>query len=496
MNKTKLLLFFCLTVVAVILTGCSINSFQKDKQNTASGKASGSESEDICQICGKIPDDNRNVLLTGEDFTLEEVFVGNEEGKLGGAFICNKCGRRVTGNLTSDNIGMPILYLNGDIDGISKENRKTVQVRYSSPNNKFEADAVIKVQGSSSAYYPKKNFNITFYETGTNDKYKTELSEGWGKESKYCLKANYIDASQARNIVSAKIYGEIAHDRDRADELDSLVNAGAIDGFPVLLCLNGSPYGLYTLNIPKDNWLFGMKKGDDRQAMLFANDWSDSTALNRKIGSNPAADGWKLEFCSSEDNTSVGTEWVFDSFNNFIGFLKDNKGETFKNGLDQYLDIERAIDVLIFIQFIYGLDNSSKNMLWVTYDGIKWVPSVYDLDSTWGLRYDGQEYYAPDSSANFVNDKAIWTKLYGYYSKSICERYFYLRENILSENHINEIFLTFFNKIPDALYIMDGKLWPDMPNQETNNYNTIQSWISDRIIYMDSYMNKKNKGEK
>ncbi len=300
-----------------------------------------------------------------------------------GRFYCVDCATEYTAPISPADVGMPVMNIVGSLSGISKENRVTVEISYSSETVNFTSAATLNIQGNWTIRYPKKNLTVRFI-NADGSKNKVSFSEDWGRHSKYCLKANWIDASHARNIVSAHIYNEIVHSRDKDDELSALWNGGEVDGFPVLMYLNGDYYGLFTLNIPKDNRLFGMKDGLQKRALLFGKSWSDAIALYSEIRDVNAVekDGWVLEYCSTEDDPDIGTAWVGESMNEFVRFLQENEGESFRAGIGKYTDVERAIDVFLYTAFIDGLDNRAKNILWATFDGVKWIPSMYDMDST------------------------------------------------------------------------------------------------------------------
>ena len=130
----------------------------------------------------------------------------------------------------------------------------TFKVKYESDSIKLDKYATLKIQGSSSIVYDKKNYTIKFYnDENCLDKFKVDF--GWGRESKYVLKANWLDKTHSRNIVTARLAAQV---QKKYTVLTNTPNNGLIDGFPVEVYLNNEFYGLYTLNIPKDEWLYGM----------------------------------------------------------------------------------------------------------------------------------------------------------------------------------------------------------------------------------------------
>lgn len=427
------------------------------------------------------------------DYSLVETYEAANLFAYGtGRYKCSLCQNVKIDSITPvelDSLDIPIINFNGSLDGISKENTVTIDMAYQSKELNFECVATLKVQGATSAAYPKKNFTAKFYKDNTlEDKYKVDF--GWGKENKYCMKANWIDVSQARNIVSAKLFADIIDTRDNPNQdLMNVVNHGVVDGFPVIVYLNNEFYGLYTMNIPKDSWMMGMDgDSDTRQAILMAESWTNSCALREPIESD-FSNGWELEYSSTDDET-----WVIESFNSFIDFLINNDGADLRNGLSGYLDVNAAIDAMIFTYYIAAMDNTAKNVLWATYDGVQWFPSMYDMDGTYGLFWNGEfAKKTNDFIPKIVNGEVslennlLWKKLFDNYREEIKERYFELRKSVLSVDNVEDVFEEFFSLIPDVAYESDADRWSTMPSIHTNNINQIITFIKERVVWLDGF---------
>ena len=404
-----------------------------------------------------------------------------------GRFFCKDCHSFYYDSLTPEDLGMPIMDISGSLDGVSKTEKKTVGISFMSGDVNFESDATIKWQGASSIGYPKKNFTIQFIKP-SGKKNKVAIVDSWGEQSKYCLKANYIDFSQSRNVVSGRIFNEIVHSRGINDELNALPNGGVVDGYPVALYLNGKYLGLYTLNIPKDKWMFGMKDETLKQALLFGDDWKDSVFLRQPITdvNNVESSGWELEYCSTEDDPAVGTAWVAESMNEFIAFLNANDGEAFKAGISQYTDVDRAIDVMLYTYFIHANDNVAKNIVWATYDGVRWIPSVYDMDGTWGMYWDGS-LTLPANDFTPAADNLLFKRLLDNCSDEILARYVQLRETVLSRDNLRNHFEAFFDSVSSQMYKAERIKWKDVPNNDVDQQQQILDYIDARTEFMDSY---------
>ena len=73
--------------------------------------------------------------------------------------------------------GMPKLYFEGDMSGMKdKKDLRSIALRYEDGEQAFEGFAEIKLQGTSSLAYRKKNYTIKlFQDEGHNDKLKVDM---------------------------------------------------------------------------------------------------------------------------------------------------------------------------------------------------------------------------------------------------------------------------------------------------------------------------------
>lgn len=479
---------FSLILSALMLFSCSACNFLNNTNGSSDNNSSNSENSsgveiNDCTVTGE-HSYKLSALLPGESPFIEKC----------GTFVCENCNESTQRSITTEDLGLPIVEFTGSLDGISKENKVKVGVKYTSEKKSFECDATLKVQGASSAAYPKKNFTIQLFEKETDfdKKFKVQLGDGWGRQSKYCLKANWIDFSHARNVVSAKLYGQVSDSRNIDDEFDKLVNGGAVDGYPVVIYLNGSFHGLYTWNIPKDSWLFEMEDETEHQALVMADDWQNSVALNEPMANDFVSSGWELEYCSTED--TEGTQWVVDSMNEMIAYLNDYtlSGAEYINGLRKYINVERAIDCMLHTAVLSALDNTAKNILWATYDGTQWLPCVYDMDSTWGLYWDGKSYVGTTAySFELVrNGNRLWKRLYDNCFEDIKARYNELRQTVYSFDNIKKTFGDFIGQIPSFVYECEKEKWPEIPSKNTSGYNQIINFGIAHLEYLDREFNK------
>lgn len=366
---------------------------------------------------------------------------------------------------------LPILYLNGNITGISKDTKVKLNYIY----NERKGTCTLKWQGSSSIRYPKKNYTITFDSP-------FEAKNGWGSQKKYCLKANYIDFSHARNVVSAKLWGQMVKSRDTKNEkLYNLPNGGAIDGFPIMLVINDIYQGLYSFNIPKDKWMFGMGTGE-KECIVCAEEHSNATLFAETI--TQLGPQFELEYAKDE----VNTQWVINSLNTLITTILNNDNANYKEEVGKYMDIDSAIDYYIYTCLISHTDGRAKNFLLHTFDGVKWAFTAYDMDTVFGNHFDGTAYYKADVSPTFTYYvvSKIMNLIYKYDKERLKARYNKIRQTVFSEDNVSYMFYNYLVNIPKALFDEEVKLWPTLPGTETNNISQILNNFRLRCELLDN----------
>lgn len=373
---------------------------------------------------------------------------------------------------------------------------------YYSKTKEYHGWAEIKCQGTSSMSYPKKNFTINLYKDKDKAKKLKIDFKGWGAQSKFCLKANWIDITHARNVVSAKIWGDVVKTRNDYTNLPELLrtspNQGAIDGFPIIVYGNGGYQGRYTLNIPKDKWMSNMDDTLDTHGILCGENYVG--ACFRAL---PVIDGtdWTDELHDVVP-AAIKTSWT-----NVVNFVMTSSDDEFKANLGNYINVNSLIDYLLYGIVSTGLDAFGKNQIYFTYDGIKWIASMYDMDSTWGLWWNGSKFVATDYAREDFQDlkdegngvtkqgNLLYLRLQQLFIPQLKTRYAELRKDVLSVSHIIQKFEEFNDVCPKDIVQEDyasttgeGK-FTGIPSKTTNNIQQLRSYINARLTYVDGYIN-------
>ena len=389
----------------------------------------------------------------------------------------------------TDYVGiLPTLYIEGDNVLISKDNAVELSYRFVRPDGTtYLSDGVcsLKWQGSSSLMYPKKNYTIKFPE-------KFVADEKWGAESKYCMKANFMDYSHTRNLGSAKLWGQIVNSRNDAtssvtSRLKQLPNGGAVDGFPIILVINGFYQGMYTFNIPKDPWMFKMgASGNMTEAIIGADAWSEQTLFKAETA---FYGDFEVEHNSYED-VSEDPAWMKESLNRLLKACIESDGTDLDTTIAQYLDWDSAIDYYIFTTLIGAIDCQGKNYLLATFDGTKWFFSAYDMDTTFGIGWDGKYYIPPDliATGTFIENAQnhrVMDLILKYKKPELCRRYWELRSGVLSEENVINTLRSVMANVPEKLHKQDLNIWNGIPGTDTNNLMQMEDWYKRRVGLID-----------
>lgn len=418
--------------------------------------------------------------------------------------VSSQC-KDIAKKIDSGNIGntvepqlmdMPRIYFSEGTLPTSKT-ATTLRFDYYSKTAEYHGWAEIKCQGNSSMAYNKKNFTIKLYK----DKEKTQKLKidfkGWGKQSKFVLKANWIDITHARNIVSARIWADIVKSRSDYNTFPELLktspNQGAIDGFPITVYGNGYYQGRYTLNIPKDKWMSNMDDTLDTHCILCGENYGSGCfrALPQINGSD-----WTDELHDIVPAT-IKTSWT-----NAIQFVMTSSDSEFKANLQNYFNVESLIDYLLYGIMSTGLDAFGKNQIYMTYDAETWLGSMYDMDSTWGLYWDGSQIlsdtYSREQFEDMISSRQgnlLYIRLLKLFIAEIKARYAELRQSIFTYPYLVNKFEEFIQICPQDIVKEDyasttaNGTHTSIPSKTTNNIQQIRDNINARLEYMDSYIN-------
>lgn len=427
----------------------------------------------------------------GEDETIQEAGIVECGYK---NHSCTRCELEENFTYYTD-MEMARLCMYGDLTGIGKKSEVPITVSFKGEGKQFENYALLKYQGHTSLMYDKKNFTLKLFKDSARTNKNKIVFRDWKKEHKYILKANYVDPSVCRNLISADVWSEMVACREgHSERLDKCSNYGATDGFPIALYLNDEFIGLYTMTLHRDDDLFDMDD-DVMDAIAVTNtNHQDASRFKDEATFDDVSD-WEVEFNGLADDT-----WVENKVNQFIEFVRTSSDEEFKTHLSSYMDVNSAIDYLIAIYGLGITENGSKNLTLASYSDGAWIMSLCDMECAFGLKSDGNGYYSPeyflpvyDNSTWVSNtDSLLWDRILNNFYPELKARYTHLRNTVLIEEAITKKVNAFTLPIAEEFYEADAKLYPDMPQLDIPATEQICEYINQRLALLDKALLQEN----
>ena len=390
---------------------------------------------------------------------------------------------------------VPKIYITGTLPTTKDE--VPAEMLYISKTETFHAYINIKCQGTSSLSYNKKNFTIKMYEDPERTIKLYKIMRGWKENYKFVLKANWIDYSHARNIVSARLWSQMVATRSDYDslpeEFKNSPNNGAIDGFPIRVYCNGLYWGRYTWNIGKDAYLTNMDENLETHCLLCSEDYASSCFRATAVIDET---DWTDELHKTVPASIV------TRLNRTISFVMESTDEYFVANIEDYFNLPSLIDYYILCYAICHLDGLGKNQMLLMYDGVHWMAGAYDMDSTFGLYWDGKAFVSHQYKMQSEYEVGVhgtsnllYERLGTLFIDQIRARYSELRQTILSEIHMIREFEKFTDLIPPyiceedyATTTANGSFW-DLPSADKNNIGQIREYIVKRLAYVDAMIN-------
>lgn len=400
-------------------------------------------------------------------------------------------------NTSTNSLLIPKFLITDDLSNLS-DNWKKSSFTYEENGRSIKGFLQIGIQGYSSREWRKKNYKVKLYEDADcTKKLKIAFKPSWVPDSRFNLKANFIDATEARNLVNAKLLATatavttIANETTRKG-LSKSTQLGQMAGFPIELYINGTYAGLYTLNTKKDEKSFGMDDKNQAHEALEINGQDDLFSKGQTIDQ-------KLFATIIQDQPNADVKAGFDRL---VNFLNDATDEDIKAHLQDYIDIKSAMNTWLFGIMSQETDMWGRSVLLLTYDsGQHWFVTGYDFDSTWGLSWDGKsldsnaEWFAFENfdskmhKTGYWHNK-LWTRIYDNFKPDLKKQYQYLRSNVWSTQALIDAYRAYIDAIPASTYEKDHKQYPDIPSLSTNNFAQIQGKIIERCTNMDAWIDK------
>lgn len=390
---------------------------------------------------------------------------------------------------------IPIMILEGNpLPETKMDEKPGINVYFNhpfDPDKNFERIGMasdINVQGTSSLQYPIKNFKIRLDKKLNKEQRKPYAMEnGMIPETIFCLKADYMESSHSHNTGLAKLFDTMYNGKIPPKEFDDRVRT-TVYGYPIALFhrLNPSDMpiykGIYNFNLDKDaETSLGLDNEreweEGNPASVFPNTQSFEISFNQDSGAGAFQDNTLQNVVASFEarypeidleyvnNELVITDEITAHYANLrtlIQWVMDNNDlESFKTGFADKFDMEYTLKYLLAVEIFGLVDNLGKNLMLNTWDGVKWYPNFYDIDTALGLENQGKNIHnydveIGDEGAFATTDSWLWKNIAKYFKAELKNYYSALRQGVFSyDNIMNFLYDEQISKISESQYNLD-----------------------------------------
>ena len=345
--------------------------------------------------------------------------------------------------------------------------------------NYFRKPVTLNAQGSSSMAYYVKNMAIDIADG-------SEIKFGdFPTQDSFHLKKYYIDAFRGQCIVGYWLMEQVYKSRPIGQQYPyeySIANnsvseglgspkkdffTGAKchpDGFPIIITwINSNTgeetwMGVYAWNLKKSKEVYFCDKknteniildGTVNTSTLFGGtiNWSAFEIRNPKNLIDTNGNKYDGDNPKELSETDKNSKKVKDYLTRLSGVVAALKASNTKETFEQYFLPQTFIDYYLVSQVLFNHDGFGKNWIWVTYDGLHWTPTLYDVDSIFGMYWNGI-FVIPNSDNSTILGIPQCLGLDKLYSDEISERYKELRDKgIFSVDNIVKLLNSWINKI-------------------------------------------------
>ena len=404
-----------------------------------------------------------------------------------------------------------------------KGDKKTITGSYTDPlypSRSFTFEGCqINVQGTSSAPYARKNYDMQFkegFELNSGHAASYALRPGAIPFNRFVLKADVASSEGANNVELVRLYNDSCPYKTPEMVADPRVRWG-IDGFPIVVFWHDtvtgdvSFLGKYNFNLPKrapapygyanddtmESWEFENNTSD---LLLFKSDYFDQTPYTDDEGKTWP--NWKKDF----EARFPSDEWLdTDILQEFVSFVvstdrnqasgenlpaavtyddveyttdtADYRLAKFKAEFPTYAELDTFLFYYIFTELFLMVDSRAKN-LFIGFNGSdvtaagrvatrKATAQPYDMDTGLGTNNEGSlvfGYGLEDidhltGGADIFNgqNSTLWCNLRDSYSSEITRMYQSLRSaGTISYDSVEARYEEHQSKWPEAVWIEDS----------------------------------------
>ncbi len=418
---------------------------------------------------------------------------------------------------------LPCMLITGTLP-TRKGDKQTVSLTYENRQDitkSFSAEGVeIDVQGTSSQYYPRKNFKTKFKQglvmTESGEALDTYLlTDEAIPVAVFCEKADFAESSGTHNTGMARIVDRVLREMDilTPPQRENNKVRTTVDGFPIAIFHRESPeepiqfVGKYNFNNDKSTQeTYGFDGADEcweflnnatERCLFKSADFTGSEWLNDFEGRYPDAN-------DNPANLSKLVSWVVSCHGN---------PAKFRDECEEHFNLRNLLSYYLVSELFGMVDQRAKNMMMASWGNegggeYKWYFIFYDNDTVLGINNEGANVFGFDIEAHDTigsghvwngHDSELWRLVEDAYPDELKAMYDNMRQSgaISYDKAIAVLNGEQSDKWCEVVYNMDGQYKYIDPLVDDKNESYLYAlqgsrtehrkwWLRNRFLYLDS----------
>lgn len=382
---------------------------------------------------------------------------------------------------------LPIIKIASD-NPIKDEPKIASQFTYVHEDSVTKSTAGVEFRGNISLKFPKKSFDLEFWENPEEKKSKNVQFENLREDDDWILDGLYNEPLRLRSYICNKLWLSIH--QPHYQDLDKRAKSG-IDMMFTEVFLDNKYIGIHTLTEQVDRKLLRIKKYKKRKIrgeLFKASSYNGAPSYQkapRYKNIFPHWAGYEIEY------PFIDYKAQWKNIYRFTKFVVKSKDSIFKKNIAKKFDLDNAIDYFLFINLIRATDNLGKNFYIARYNkSMPYFNIPWDLDGVLGTIQDGKRIPTTDDIlSNGLFNRLLKTNP-NQYRNRLKERWFTLRENQFSNRSLLKSINQSYNYFKDnKVYERESLVWKSEITLDQHKAY-MESWLTDRLSYLDSYFSK------
>ena len=378
---------------------------------------------------------------------------------------------------------LPLVMIDSE-EAIVDEPKILASLIYTDDQQTINSNIGIELRGGFSQSYPKKTYDLEFWEDENGDETIDFQIGGLREDDDWILDALYNEPIRLRSYVASKLWKEM-HSPYYINEEEE-AKSGA-DVMYVELFLNGLYNGIYNISEQIDRKQLKLKKysGEMKGELYKGSSWGGAVTFEELPSYNNEDRFWGgYEFkYPSEDAI---TDW--NNIYEFTEFVMYSPKPDFESNIWSEFSKDNFIDYFLFLNLILAIDNTGKNIYVAKYKADElyfYVP--WDLDGCFGTNWEGKNLnFTGGILTNGFMDRVINLNSDNTFIH-LAEKWFEYRDNLFSNDYLLGSISELYN------YFQTNKIYERESIVYTNyafddqSLDYILNWLESRLEYLDTY---------